>query len=118
MNRDEMIAQFAYLLPADRPHAILGACFKLTIVTREILASDRHDKFEYARSVSELYHRVFPLVAALLNQSDARYPDEVLIGMLHGFIAQFNLDSRFIREDVLVKWRSHQSRDYGDGVHN
>ena len=105
MNKDAMIAQFSNLTPADQIIMLLRICFNLTIVTRDILASGSQNKVEYASNMSEMHHKIFPGIISRLTQTGSRYPDDVLIGMLHGFIIQFNLEphGHFIWDDALRK---------------
>jgi hypothetical protein len=105
MNKDAMIAQFSNLTPSDQAMMLLRVCFNLTIVTRDIFASDSQNKAEFARNMSEMYHKIFPGIIYRLRQIGSSYPDDVLIGMLYGFFVQFDLESQadFIWDGALRK---------------
>jgi hypothetical protein len=105
MDKEAMTAQFSNLKPSDQVVVLLRVCFNLTIVSRDVFASESPKKIEYAKNVSEMYHKILSGIISRVRQKGVSYPDDVLIGMLHGFLMQFNLEPYFhhIWEDAFPK---------------
>jgi hypothetical protein len=122
MNREAMLQQFLELEPSTKILMLLAISFELTLLARDIddrePLADSH-KLKYARGMSEINHQIIQSVISRLEDSDSRYPDDVLVDILYETFEKYELQPyfSFVWDRALRKARRSGARVNGqDGT--
>src|SRR4051812_31358978 len=85
MTIEDAIASFAALGTAGKTEFLAGFAYELTVLARDSYEPGREGLTHPARvrKLNEIQHRVTSFLWALLRNDPRRYPDEILVRIIH-----------------------------------